>query len=68
LREVLGGMLADGARVTGFRDRRAYVVDRTPAPPPAPHSSPPPRPAGAVGAAAEPASAEGADPSDRSRR
>ncbi|MFC5187558.1 GNAT family N-acetyltransferase [Actinomadura harenae] len=32
LREVLGGLLADGARVTGFHDRAAYVVDRAPAP------------------------------------
>ncbi|MFB9518596.1 GNAT family N-acetyltransferase [Streptomyces cremeus] len=29
LREVLGGLLADGARVTGFHDRAAYVVERT---------------------------------------
>ncbi|WP_051468910.1 hypothetical protein [Actinomadura oligospora] len=28
VREVLGGLLADGARVTGFHDRTAYVVDR----------------------------------------
>ncbi|MGW7415238.1 GNAT family N-acetyltransferase [Streptomyces sp. NPDC054863] len=28
LREVLGGLLADGARVTGFHDRTCYVVTR----------------------------------------
>ncbi|MCX5205153.1 GNAT family N-acetyltransferase [Streptomyces sp. NBC_00237] len=28
LREVLGGLLADGARVTGFHDRTCYVVER----------------------------------------
>lgn len=28
MREVLGGLLADGARVTGFHDRRFYVVTR----------------------------------------
>ncbi|MFG2497935.1 GNAT family N-acetyltransferase [Streptomyces sp. NPDC048441] len=28
MREVLGGLLADGARVTGFHDRTSYVVER----------------------------------------
>lgn len=28
MREVLGGLLADGARVTGFHDRTSYVVTR----------------------------------------
>ncbi|MGW7069143.1 GNAT family N-acetyltransferase [Streptomyces sp. NPDC054855] len=28
MRDVLGGLLADGARVTGFHDRRFYVVTR----------------------------------------
>ncbi|WP_371525379.1 GNAT family N-acetyltransferase [Streptomyces sp. NBC_01283] len=28
MREVLGGLLADGARVTGFHDRSSYVVAR----------------------------------------
>lgn len=32
MRDVLGGLLADGARVTGFHDRTSYVVTRaTPA-------------------------------------
>lgn len=52
VRDVLGGLLADGARVTGFHDRTAYVVDRAPAPV----------------ASAAPPSAESADPSVRSRR
>ncbi|MFC8127443.1 GNAT family N-acetyltransferase [Streptomyces sp. NPDC057302] len=38
MREVLGTLLAEGARVTGFHDRTAYVVTRDtahmPAPPP----------------------------------
>ncbi|MBW8481682.1 GNAT family N-acetyltransferase [Actinomadura parmotrematis] len=29
LREVLGGLLAEGARVAGFHDRSAYVVERS---------------------------------------
>lgn len=28
MREVLGGLLAEGARVTGFHDRTSYVVER----------------------------------------
>ncbi|MWA15786.1 GNAT family N-acetyltransferase [Streptomyces sp. BA2] len=28
MREVLGGLLADGARVTGFHDRSSYVITR----------------------------------------
>ncbi|MEU6126224.1 GNAT family N-acetyltransferase [Streptomyces sp. NPDC047123] len=31
VRETLGGLLADGARVLGFHDRRSYVVRRFPA-------------------------------------
>ncbi|MCS0603463.1 GNAT family N-acetyltransferase [Streptomyces sp. LP11] len=31
VRHVLGDLLAEGARVTGFHDRRRYVVHRTPA-------------------------------------
>ncbi|MGS2642171.1 GNAT family N-acetyltransferase [Streptosporangium sp. LJ11] len=30
VREVLGGLLRDGARVTGFHDRSCYVVERPP--------------------------------------
>ncbi|ARX80984.1 hypothetical protein SMD44_00382 [Streptomyces alboflavus] len=30
VRHTLGGLLADGARVTGFHERRRYVVRRTP--------------------------------------
>ncbi|MEV5570005.1 GNAT family N-acetyltransferase [Spirillospora sp. NPDC052269] len=52
LREVLGGLLANGARVAGFHDRAAYVVDRAPTTRPS----------------ADPSSAEEADPSPRSRR
>ncbi|MFF3976390.1 GNAT family N-acetyltransferase [Streptomyces sp. NPDC001828] len=32
VRHALGGLLADGARVAGFHDRRSYVVHRTPSP------------------------------------
>ncbi len=30
MREVLGGLLAEGARVTGFHERTSYVVTREP--------------------------------------
>ncbi|MFD8543244.1 GNAT family N-acetyltransferase [Streptomyces sp. NPDC059649] len=30
VRHTLGGLLAEGARVTGFHDRRSYLVDRNP--------------------------------------
>ncbi|WP_329012145.1 GNAT family N-acetyltransferase [Streptomyces sp. NBC_00690] len=30
VREALGGLLSEGARVTGFHDRSGYVVDRVP--------------------------------------
>ncbi|MYV97850.1 GNAT family N-acetyltransferase, partial [Streptomyces sp. SID3343] len=30
VREVLGGLLADGARVTGFHRKSCYVVTRSP--------------------------------------
>lgn len=33
VRETLGGLLAEGARVLGFHDRRGYVVQRVPATP-----------------------------------
>ncbi|QEV21621.1 GNAT family N-acetyltransferase [Streptomyces alboniger] len=33
LRQVLGGLLAEGARVTGFHNRTSYVVTRRPAQP-----------------------------------
>ncbi|MEU5980229.1 GNAT family N-acetyltransferase [Streptomyces sp. NPDC047315] len=36
LREVLGGLLADGARVSGFHDRRGYLVTRPTSPVPDP--------------------------------
>ncbi|MFD7063508.1 GNAT family N-acetyltransferase [Streptomyces sp. NPDC059906] len=32
VRHTLGGLLADGARVVGFHDRRSYVVHRIPTP------------------------------------
>ncbi|WP_067483578.1 GNAT family N-acetyltransferase [Actinomadura hibisca] len=34
VRETLGGLIADGARVIGFHDRSAYLVDRAPNRPP----------------------------------
>ncbi|MEU6995989.1 GNAT family N-acetyltransferase [Streptomyces sp. NPDC046465] len=33
VRQTLGGLLAEGARVVGFHDRRSYVVRRAPATP-----------------------------------
>ncbi|MBO2457612.1 GNAT family N-acetyltransferase [Actinomadura violacea] len=43
VREVLGGLLAGGARVTGFHDRTCYVVSRAPRPPAAGPSDRSPR-------------------------
>ncbi|WP_308250267.1 GNAT family N-acetyltransferase [Sphaerisporangium fuscum] len=36
VREVLGGLLAEGARVTGFHDKSCYVVERGPSLPEGP--------------------------------
>ncbi|MGW4031803.1 GNAT family N-acetyltransferase [Streptomyces sp. NPDC004838] len=41
VREVLGGLLADGARVTGFHGRTGFVVDRLPSHPQPATFSPP---------------------------
>ncbi|MGW6690859.1 GNAT family N-acetyltransferase [Streptomyces sp. NPDC054961] len=43
VREVLGGLLAEGARVTGLHGRAGYVVDRAPLRPRPEPSSPPER-------------------------
>ncbi|MFC4913783.1 GNAT family N-acetyltransferase [Actinomadura gamaensis] len=66
VREVLGGLLAAGARVTGFHDRASYVVERRAADRRAADRLAAERRAGRPGA--EPSSAGGAGPSDWSRR